>query len=417
MDGPELMKLVHAADLHLDSPLRGLESYDGAPVDEVRGATRRALENLVDLCVDEEAKLLLIAGDLYDGDWRDYSTGLFFVEQMARLREAEVQVAWIRGNHDAASKITRHLATPSNVRELSAKSPETVDYEALGVAVHGVGYATREITENLAEKYPAPRSGALNVGLLHTAIDGRIGHAPYAPCSVEQLVARGYDYWALGHVHGREVLSEEPWVVFSGNLQGRHIRETGPKGASLLHVDGGRIASVEHRALDVVRWERLEIDVSRATGLDDALELAAGRMRAAVVAAEGRLLACRMILRGATEAHGALLADRERLLGELRGVGIDAGGVYIERVEVSTRPAIDPETLAGREDALGELFRSLEAIRANDDELDRLRREVLSGLEGLPNEVLQDAASSMPSLVEDAERLLLARFLGEGTAR
>lgn len=79
--------IVHAADLHLDSPLVGLERYDGAPVAELRAATRRALENLVQLCLAEDAKLLLLAGDLYDGDWRDYSTGLFFAAQMARLRE------------------------------------------------------------------------------------------------------------------------------------------------------------------------------------------------------------------------------------------------------------------------------------------------------------------------------------------
>src|SRR5690606_1050772 len=95
-----LVKFVHAADLHLDSPLRGLPVYEGAPVDEIRGATRRACEILVELCVGEGAALLVIAGDLYDGDWRDYSTGLFFVQQMARLRDAGVQVAWVRGNHD-----------------------------------------------------------------------------------------------------------------------------------------------------------------------------------------------------------------------------------------------------------------------------------------------------------------------------
>src|SRR5690606_17008970 len=135
------MKIVHAADLHIDSPLRGLVDYDGAPLLEVRGATRRAFENLVDLCIDEAASLLVIAGDLYDGDWKDYSTGLFFVEQMVRLREAGVRVAWVRGNHDAASKITKHLNAPGNVRELSCSAPETVVYDDLGVAVHGVGYA------------------------------------------------------------------------------------------------------------------------------------------------------------------------------------------------------------------------------------------------------------------------------------
>src|SRR5688572_17676287 len=99
------MKFVHAADLHIDSPLRGLERYEGAPVDVVRGATRRALENLVDLCVSEGAAFLLLAGDMFDGDWRDYGTGLYFVSQMVRLRQAQIPVYLVRGNHDAASQV------------------------------------------------------------------------------------------------------------------------------------------------------------------------------------------------------------------------------------------------------------------------------------------------------------------------
>ena len=124
------MKLVHAADIHLDSPLRGLERYEGAPVDEIRGATRRAVANLVDLCLVEAASLLLIAGDLYDGYWRDYNTGLFFAKQMARLTREGVGVVWIRGNHDAASEITKSLRLPEGVIELGASRPETRVFEA-----------------------------------------------------------------------------------------------------------------------------------------------------------------------------------------------------------------------------------------------------------------------------------------------
>ena len=144
------MKFVHAADLHLDSPLAGLSKYEGAPVEQIRGATRRALENLVKLCLSEQVELLLIAGDLYDGDWRDYSTGLFFAKQMAALRAGNVRVVWIRGNHDAASKLTAHLSLPDNVRELSHKKPESFVLEQLGVAVHGQGFDTREETSDLS---------------------------------------------------------------------------------------------------------------------------------------------------------------------------------------------------------------------------------------------------------------------------
>jgi DNA repair protein SbcD/Mre11 len=247
------MKFVHAADLHIDSPLCGLERYEGAPVERIRGATPRALENLVELCLAEDAAFLLLAGDIFDGDWRDYGTGLFFVAQLARLRQAGIAVYLIRGNHDAASQVTKYLPLPEMVHEFGWRHAETRVLEAHGVAIHGQSFATRAVTDDLTGAYPEPVRGLFNIGLLHTCADGRAGHEPYAPCSVDGLSAKGYDYWALGHAHAREVLSRDPWIVFPGNLQGRHAREIGPKGATVVTVRDGRMADVEARALDVVR--------------------------------------------------------------------------------------------------------------------------------------------------------------------
>jgi DNA repair protein SbcD/Mre11 len=140
------MKVLHAADLHLDSPMRGLVEYEGAPLHEVRRATRQALVQLIDVALEEEVNLLLLAGDLYDGDFRDYSTALFLVDQLARLSETNAQVAWIRGNHDAESRITRHLRLPSLAHELPTGEPGTVEFEKLGIAVHGQGYAPKPCT-------------------------------------------------------------------------------------------------------------------------------------------------------------------------------------------------------------------------------------------------------------------------------
>ena len=178
------MRLVHAADLHLDSPLRGLSRLgDSDLADSLRLASRRACENLVDLVLDEQAAALLLAGDIYDGDWRDYQTGMFFVRQMTRLEEAEIPVFMISGNHDAASEITRTLRLPSNVQVMSTAEPETVVREDLGLAVHGQGFATRAVAENLVRAYPQRRSDLVNVGLLHTSVQGAVGHDNYAPCS------------------------------------------------------------------------------------------------------------------------------------------------------------------------------------------------------------------------------------------
>jgi DNA repair protein SbcD/Mre11 len=365
-------KLVHAADLHLDSPLVGLERYPGAPLNELRRATRDALERLVTLCVTEEAKLLLVAGDLFDGGWRDYSTGLFFTAQMVRLRDAGVRVVWIRGNHDAMSRVTRSLLPPDNVRELSHRRPESVEVEEAEVVVHGQGFAQPDVRTDLTQSYPAPVAGALNVGLLHTALDGREGHAPYAPCKVSALVDRGYEYWALGHVHSHEVVHREPFVVYPGNLQGRHARETGAKGAVVVSYEGSRILAVEHRSLDVVRWARVEVDAGSCLTCDDVGEAVRDAVLAAGKDAGERLLAVRVVIFGASAAHAAIHRDSEAARALVQNAALDAAGgtVWVERVVLETRaprgPSGAPRTPLG---PLLELERELAALRADPDAL------------------------------------------------
>lgn len=420
MEAVGVMKLVHAADLHLDSPLSGLERYEGAPVERIRGATRRALSNLVQLCLEEDAKLLLLAGDLYDGSWKDYSTGLFFSQQMARLAREGCRVAWIRGNHDAASQITQHLVLPEGVTELPFKKPGTVRYEDLGIAVHGQGFKTREVTERLAESYPEPEPGALNIGLLHTSLSGRPGHAPYAPCTADMLSHRGYDYWALGHVHAREVVSERPFIVFPGNLQGRHARETGDKGATVVSVDGRRVAGIEHRALDVVRWGRLEVNAAECASLDDVLERVGEALAEARDDAEGRLLCVRLEITGASRAHAELERDPEALRANVLSIAGDVGAreLWVEKVRVETRP---PSDLSLGEDVVGQVARAFAALQGDDAAVAELAEELAPLLQKLPAELKSaadgrrhDDPNAVTQALADAERMVLTLLTSGG---
>jgi len=362
-------RILHCADIHLDSPLRGLEAESDAPVERIRLATRDALTNMVNLALAESVRLVLIAGDLYDGDWPDWRTGQFLLRQIERLTRAGIRVVAIRGNHDAESIITRRLRWPEGAIMLRADQAETVVFDELGVAVHGRSFAAREVLENLAATYPAPRPGFLNIGLLHTAAEGYAGHSSYAPCQVEQLRAHGYDYWALGHVHARRELSQTPWIVFPGNIQGRDIGETGDKGATLITVNDGAITAVTHRTLDVVRWAKISVDLTGAEDEDAALVRARGAFAAALDAAAGRLLAARVFLHGACPAHAALslsLSDtREKLKGEALACG-GADSLWLEHVVMATSPALDVAALRRRTDQVGLLVDAIEGDSAEE---------------------------------------------------
>lgn len=362
------MRLVHAADLHLDSPLRGLSRLpDPEVARELRQASRRALENLVYAVLDEGAQALVLAGDVYDGDWTDYATGRFFAEQMGVLHESGVPVFMAAGNHDAESVITRALALPPNVSVLSTHHPESVVRDDLGLAVHGQGFAKKAVTENLVVSYPKRIPGLVNVGILHTAVTGAEGHANYAPCTPQDLARTDYDYFALGHVHEHTVVNRGHRVAaFSGNLQGRTPRETGPKGALVVDAEADERAALRHVPLDVARWAAVTVDVTGAADVDDVLVVLDEALRAARVDAEGRLLVARVTVTGTTRAAAAL-ADRERLSEDVSLLAA-RHGITVERVRSRAQApreqrAIELELLENIEDAGAALAADVARLR------------------------------------------------------
>ncbi len=426
------MRFIHAADIHLDSPLRGLESYPGAPVERLRIATRQAFDRVIDVCLEESVDFLVIAGDLFDTDVKDFNSALAAAAQLRRLDQAHIPVYLILGNHDSREEMTRHVPWPANVTVFDHKRPQTVRHPTLPVVLHGMSYPKREVTENLVPAYPSKVAGCFNIGLLHTNAGGNSQHAAYAPCSVEELVAKGYGYWALGHVHDFTVLHERPHVVYSGNTQGRHAREIGAKGCVLVTVgagsDGGEVQETEYRETDLVRWFSETIGLEADDDEDGLLEATRSRLREVLSSADGRLAAVRLEFTGRCAVHGQLARDasRQQLVANVRSIASDFGDdIWIEKIRFHTQSPLDLVALRERQDLIGQLLRDVGALVADPQSLGALPEtkdlavkvatELSHDGDGEDAVGFDDAARHVAWL-RDAEALLLSHLIQEGGA-
>lgn len=418
------MKFIHTADIHLDSPLTGLSAYQGAPSDLLRTATRDAFENLVSEAIAERVDFMVIAGDLYDGTWKDFNTGIYFASQMGRLKLAGIPVYLLLGNHDAESEMTKKLVLPDNVYKFPSNKAATFEIPALRVALHGRSFKEVATTDNLAVMYPDPVPGWLNIGVLHTALEGNSAHANYAPCSIAELEARGYQYWALGHVHEHRVWRGASTIAFPGNLQGRHIRETGPRGALMVTATGADIDEVERLHVDVLRWHALAVDVTACLNLAEVTRTAGRAMELLVENADGeRPIAVRVTLTGATPAHGQLFGLEPQLRAELvaQAATLGAERLWVEKVRVDTGPHETAAVVAARSDAIADLQALLSQAEGDPDFLQSLQEDLMVMVGKLPLEViaavpqLEDIrAGRLQALVQATAPSLLAHMAKAG---
>ncbi len=412
------MKFIHAADIHLDSPLRGLSAYADAPVAQLRNASREALRLLVDKAIEEEVAFLIIAGDLYDGDWKDHNTGIFFGQQMGRLRRAGIRVFVIWGNHDAESEMTKKLTLPDNVTVFSHRKPEIHILDELKVALHGQSFKDKAVVENLALGYPEPVAGHYNIGVLHTALEGYSAHATYAPCSRAELHAKGYDYWALGHVHEFQQWSEQSTIVFPGNLQGRHIRETGRRGAVLVTVENNH-TRVDRLYLDILRWESILVDVEDCTSIAD-LSRKVGLALEDLLSLDGHVpRAVRVTVSGRTPAHGLFFGRTQQLRAEvLNQIGVIGNDrLWLEKVKLATSPLEVAASQGEHLEALAELKKILEVAALDPEFLALLERDLRPFVGKVRSEVKEDVpllslarSGELAPLVQHVWPVLLARL-------
>lgn len=411
---------VHASDLHLDSPFRGVSASDPTIGRQLHEATFGAFDRLVELCLERRVDFLLVAGDIYDGADRSLRAQLRFRDGVARLARHGIRVFAAHGNHDPLDGWSSAIRWPDGVSIFGA-DVQTVTVERNGetiATVSGISYPRRQEERNLARLFPgrAPHTdagGPFRIGLLHTNCGGHPDHDPYAPCELGDLVERAIDYWALGHVHTARVLNEAPYVIYPGNSQGRHVREPGARGCMWVEVDGQRVTT-EFVATDVVRWSPVEVDIGAADTLD-ALDTALHQaLERAIADADGRALVCRVRLVGRGPLyrdlrqtdHVAQLRERLRTAFATR-----PRWAWVEAIDLDCQPEIDVAARRRGQDLGAEVLRAGDAWR--DEQLRSHLWPAIEPLFGNPrlrNVLEEPSPDELRQLLTEAELLCLDRL-------
>lgn len=418
-------RFVHAADIHLDSPLRSLALRNPDLADLIGNASRRAFTGIVDLCLEEQVDALILSGDLYDGEQTSMKTARFLADQIRRLHEAAIQVFIIRGNHDALSKITKELTFPDSVVIFTGRASAVAVNRPSGVmpvVIHGISFSQPHAPESLLGRFMPPTEGAVNIGLLHTSLGGSEGHDPYAPCDLTDLQRTGFRYWALGHIHKRSVVQGATSVVMPGMPQGRDIGESGTKSVTLTTVGDDGSIWIEERRTSIAQFERVTVDLR---GCEDwramvsALTRALGQARDA---AESEHLIARLQLTGTTPLAWRLRRDLDLLRTEAESQAADLGSTWIDKLEVACQPLGSAPDSAAGPDPLEELRRLMEEV-AQDDAYraeietiaDELRAQLPLGSRTMFGTDQESFAANLATAARDGIDEVLARLTsGQG---
>ena len=418
-----IVRFVHAADLHLDSPFRGLLAADGRVAGTLRQATFKAYDNIVSLCIDEKVDALLIAGDVFDSADRSLQAQLAFIQGLRRLDEAGIRSFVCHGNHDPLDGWEARLDHPAKCHRFTSEVEAVPVFpgEPGRAVVHGVSYPTRDVRHNLIPSFQRGATDGFAIGLVHANVGANTGHENYAPCTLSDLEDSGFDYWALGHVHTRQVMREVgPTVVYPGNPQGRHPNETGERGVYLVEVADSGVVSLEFRAVDLVRWERAEVSIDGLNTEQDLLDRVETTVADLRDGAGGRDVVVRLTIAGRGPLHGSL--RRADFTDQLRDDineqwNQEAPFVYCERVTVATASLIDREQRRQADDFLGDLLRLVDSISDDPEQLNGLMSELdpLYGnrrvAQGLENSKLTH--EDLVRLLRDAEEICMDGLIGE----
>lgn len=383
-------RFVHAADLHLDTPFKGFHPAPPAVAETLRDASLHALDALIDLAIDRQAAFVILAGDLYDGPEHGIRAQVALRTGLERLSSAGIACFLVHGNHDPIEAGWSAIPTwPHGVTLFGADEVGSVAVERDGATlatVHGISFAAGATPGNLVLRFRRPETPGFHIGVLHCAVTDADPEPPVSPCTLTDLEQAGFDYWALGHRHERQVLRQgEQWIVYPGTTQGRRARpsEHGPKGALVVEVKDGAARTPEFVALDHVRIAEVEVTVDGLRDLIDVRQVLQAAADDQTRAAGGRPLVLQATLSGGGPAADEIRNDggRAGLLQYLRdGARLDPPFVWWDHLQDATHPNLDLDGIRGRGDFPAEVLLTAARLTADRDALGAFAQRHLGAL-------------------------------------
>ncbi|MDO9537653.1 MAG: DNA repair exonuclease [Thermoplasmata archaeon] len=416
-------KFIHAADLHLDSPFKGISEIDPAIQQELAEATFKSFDKIIELCIEEKVDFLLIAGDVYDSQDKSLRAQLRFIDGLERLSDRGIHTYLVHGNHDPSSGWASSLKIPDLVHVFTGKKVHKDIFQRDGenlAKIYGYSYSRRDIMESVIPEFEEKviESPQYTIGLLHCCLGTATGHEPYAPCLIGDLTKLPINYWALGHVHNKQVINENPAIVYPGNIQGRHIRENGEKGVFLIEVDDSHNTTIHFQSTENIIWDTREISIDKCKTFQELRKEINTFITELRSKSDGKPAICRIYLTGRGSLNKDLMkqSNVDDLVTDIRECEkTESPFVWIEDIKIQTSSPIDREKLKESEDFIGQLVRMYDTLYENDAE----RQEIIDAVQLLFESPRGKKHLPMPTgeelleLIKKAEYLTYDKLLGE----
>lgn len=395
---------LHIADLHLDSPFSGLANLPSNIFKRVQESTFTSFTRLVTIAIEQKVDFIIIAGDIFDGEDRSLRAQSRFRREMERLQEHNIEAFVTHGNHDHLGGNWPHFEWPSNVHVFLNEDVEVLPYKKDGLHIaniYGFSYTKRAVLENKTESYVKVENAPFHIGILHGSKEGESAHSRYAPFLLSELQAKGFDYWALGHIHKSEILSEDPLIIYPGNIQGRHKKETGEKGGYLVNLSKVGIDYTFFPTSDLI-WEDTIIDITNLTSFDELVDMSLSHLEYLRKEKQGLFVTIEYTGLGILHEQLQDNVIKEDLLSLLNDDLVGENFIYIVAIKQNLQIDIGREKLKQDSHFMSDLLKNIETYQDFEQAIRSLRNH-----QSFRRYVDTFTGEELQEILRDAENLIL----------